>query len=91
MVQQVVATTDHLAFIQQPTGVGTGSTMTPAVVVAVEDSGNNVVTSDQSSVILAINSGNATLGGTLPVLTVNGLATFSDLTVTPRGHTHSRP
>ena len=65
-----------------------GSTITPPVTVAVEDANGNVVTTDNSSVTLAIGSGSTgagTLGGTLTVAAVNGVATFSNLSISAAG------
>ena len=61
-------------------GVTTGNIITPAVVVYLEDSTNNIVTSDDSSVTLTLSSG--TLGGTTTVAAVNGKATLPS----DRGH-----
>ena len=83
LVQQVVATTERLAFIQSPTDGTPGSTITPAVTVAIKDSNNNIVTSDHSNVTLTLSSG--TLGGTATVAAVNGVATFGNLTVSVAG------
>ena len=77
-----------LAFVQPPTNVQTGSAIiTPAVTVAVEDSNGNIVTTDRSNVTLAIGpgSGSGTLGGTLTVTAVNGVATFSNLSISEAG------
>jgi len=85
LLHQVVATAEHLAFMQQPTGPATGNTITPAVAVAIEDSDNNIVTSDDSGVTLTLNPDPATLGGTLTVAAINGVARFSNLTVSAAG------
>ena len=55
--------------------------------VSVEDANGNVVTSDNSSVTVAIgtNPGGGTLGGTLTVAAVNGVATFSNLSINKAG------
>lgn len=86
LIQQVAATAKHLAFFRQPTtGVLAGSVIAPAVVVEIEDSNNNIVANDNSSVTLSLNSGTATLGGAVTVAAVNGKATFSNLTVSTAG------
>ena len=52
--------------------------------VTVHDAYGNLVATSSDSVTLALgaNPGNDTLGGTLTVTTVNGVATFSNLTLT---------
>ena len=69
-----------LVFTTNPSNVLSGATMTPAVVVKVEDSGGNVVTSASTSITLAQTSGSATLTGQT-VTAVSGVATFSAFTV----------
>jgi hypothetical protein len=73
----------QLAFIAQPNDVATGITMTPAVTVAVEDSGGNIVTNATNPVTLAIatNPASGTLSGTLTATPSNGIATFSNLSI----------
>ena len=80
LIQQVTAT-KHLAFLQQPTDATAGSVITPAVVVAIEDSGNNIIASDNSNITLTLNPGTTTF----TVAAVNGKATFSTLTVSTAG------
>jgi hypothetical protein len=82
------AAADHLLFLQQPTDTAAGQTIMPAVMVAVVDQFGNVVTADNSdTVTLAIgsNPGGGTLSGTLTVTVVNGVATFSDLSIDQSG------
>jgi hypothetical protein len=77
-----------VAFAQQPAGAQAGGAIAPPVIVDVEDGSGNVVTSDHSNVTMAIgpgSSGPGTLGGTLTVAAVNGVATFSNLTVSAAG------
>jgi hypothetical protein len=63
-----------------------GQTLSP-LTVKVEDQFGNVVTSSSTSVALAIASGpsGAILGGTTTEAAVNGIATFSDLTLSKYG------
>jgi hypothetical protein len=78
------AAPDHLLFLQQPTDTAAGQTIGPAVMVAVVDQFGNVVTNDNTdTVTLAIgnNPSAGTLSGTLTVTLVNGIATFSDLSI----------
>ncbi len=77
-----------VAFVQQPTGAQAGGAIAPPVIVDVEDSNGNVVTSDTSNVTVAIGpgtSGLGTLSGTLTVAAVNGVATFNSLAISAAG------
>ncbi len=73
-----------LAFLVQPSHALTGATITPAVHVVVEDANGNAVTSATNPVTVALSSGSG-LGGTLTVTPQNGVATFSDLSVSTAG------
>jgi len=74
-----------LAFVQQPSTVQAGATMTPAVTVEIQDAAGNRVTTSTATVTLSLNNaGGATLGGNTAVA-VGGLATFSGLTVSAAG------
>jgi hypothetical protein len=83
----VVPPATQLAFTVQPTSTTAGLTLAPAVQVTVEDQFGHVVTADNSSVSLAMgaNLGGGTLGGTLTVAAVNGVATFSNLSINQSG------
>ena len=71
-----------LGFVQQPTHTPTGTTMAPAVTVAVQDANNNIVTSQAATPItLALAGCSATLSGTTQANTSSGVATFSALTL----------
>jgi Ca2+-binding RTX toxin-like protein len=68
----------NLAFAQQPTTTIAGQTI--PVTVRIEDSNGHLVSSNAPvTIALASNPGGATLGGTLTVNAVNGVATFTDL------------
>src|SRR5207248_1415173 len=75
-----------VAFSQQPSGISAGGVL-PAVSVQVKDAYGNVLTTDTSSVTLAIGTSpsGSTLRGTKTVAAVAGLATFSDLTLDKAG------
>jgi large repetitive protein len=77
----------RLGWLVQPSNVTAGVVVTPAVQVAVQDANGNTVAGSTAPVTLAIgdNPGAGTLGGTLTVNAVNGLATFADLTVDRTG------
>ncbi len=73
----------QLAFVQQPTGGSVNAALTPPVVVEVRTAANALATGFNGPVTIALgaNPGSATLGGTLTVNAVNGVATFADLSV----------
>ena len=76
-----------LAFSAQPTNVTAGSSIAPAVTVSVEDSVGNVLTAATNQITMAIanNPSSGTLGGTVTVAAVNGVATFSTLSINSAG------
>jgi hypothetical protein len=73
-----------LAFLQQPENALTGAVISPAVQVQVEDSDGNLVANATNVVTLALTAG-AGLGGTLTATAQNGIASFSNLTVSTAG------
>ncbi len=76
----------QLVFSQQPTNALSGVAISPAIVVQIEDAGNNLITTDNSNVTLSINSGpSGTLGGTVTVAAHNGIATFSNVSLIAGG------
>ncbi|HLM95415.1 MAG TPA: hypothetical protein VK283_03820, partial [Acidimicrobiales bacterium] len=77
-------TPTKLAFVQGPTNTVAGSTMSPAVTVALEDTNGNVETGDSSSTIslsIGTNPGGGTLGGASATAVSAGVATFSNLSI----------
>jgi PKD repeat protein len=88
----VVAPATHLAFQVQPSSIVLpGQTISPPVQVAALDAQGNVVTIFTGSVTMTLGNdasllGNAHLMGTTTVSVVNGVATFSDLSVDQLGH-----
>jgi hypothetical protein len=85
----VTVTTDNtpakLAFAVQPSAVTTGKAISPQIVVDVENSSGEIITTDGSLVSLAVNGGAISLDGTTTVLAVNGVATFSDISIPTAG------
>jgi hypothetical protein len=83
------AATIHLVFTAQPSVTTAGQNITPAVQVTAENASNVVVTSFTQPITMAIAAGSgangATLGGTVTVSAVNGVATFSNLVITKSG------
>src|SRR6185437_3200430 len=80
-------TPTKLAFTAAPSAAVVGAVITPAVAVSIEDSGGVAVAGNASTVTLSIASGpsGAALGGTLSVMAVNGVATFSNLSLNKAG------
>jgi hypothetical protein len=81
----VAAAAAKLAFLQEPSGAAATATITPPVTVEVEDQFGNVVTSDSSSVSLAITQGTGVLAGTTTEAASSGIATFSNLSINVAG------
>ncbi|HEX8384538.1 MAG TPA: cadherin-like domain-containing protein, partial [Rubricoccaceae bacterium] len=73
----------QLAFTVQPSNVVAGAAISPAVQVTILDGFGNVVTGATDNVTVAIgtNPSGGTLSGTTTVAAVNGVATFSNLSV----------
>lgn len=73
-----------LAFVQQPSNALASAAISPAVQVAVEDTNGNTVTSATNPVTVSLTSGTG-LAGTLTVTPQNGIASFSNLSVSSAG------
>ena len=75
----------HLGFTVQPSDEGATLAISPPIQVAGLDAFNNLATSFNSAVTMAITPGTGTsgaaLGGNNPVVAVNGTATFPNLTI----------
>src|SRR5439155_723968 len=78
----------HLGFAQQPQPTQAGSAITPAVEVAALDDAGNLVPAFTGPVTIALdaNPGGAGLAGRKIVDAVNGVATFSDLSIKLAGN-----
>ena len=76
-----------VVYTQQPTAVVAGASISPAVTVTVQDAGSNTVTSSSASITVAIgtNPGGGTLSGTASLNAVNGVATFTNLSINKTG------
>ena len=75
----------HLVFGTQPATTTAGATM-PALTVLVEDKTGHVVTSDSSLVSLKLaGTAGGILHGTAAIQAINGVATFSGLSLTKAG------
>lgn len=77
----------QLAFTTQPTSTTAGVAITPPVQVTIQDAQGQRVSTATNAVTISLSSnpGAATLGGTLTVNAVNGIATFSTLTLNRAG------
>ncbi len=88
-VTTIITTPTKLAFSTQPSGATAGSAFTTQPKVAIQDAGGNTVTSSSAPVTLAITSGTgasgAVLSGNATVNAVNGVATFSGLSINLAG------
>jgi len=85
-----VGAATHLVFGQQPpSSTPAGQTMSPAITVRALDSGDQLDTNFNGTVAIAIGTnppGNGTLSGTKMVAAVNGVATFSNLSIDKAGN-----
>ncbi len=79
------AAASQLVLVQQPTTVTAGIAIAPPVTVDVEDPFGNLVTTNTSSVALAVNTGPASLNGTTSVAAIGGVATFGNLSLDTAG------
>src|SRR5438128_7970346 len=72
-----------LVFTVQPSNAAAGAAITPAMQVAVQDAQGNTVTTATTSITVAIgtNPASGPLTGTQTVAAVNGVATFSTLSL----------
>ena len=76
-----------LAFTVQPSNTSAGVPLSPAVQATVQDALGNRVTTASTAVTIAIgtNPGSGTLSGTAVVNAINGVASFSGLSIAPGG------
>ncbi len=75
-----------IVFSVQPSNTVAAATITPAVQVTIQDAFGNTA-SDNSNVVISMgtNPGGGTLSGTLTVAAVNGVASFSTLSINKSG------
>ena len=78
----------HLVFTVPPTNTTAGGTVSPAVQVAAQDDAGNTVAGFSADITIALgnNPGGGTLSGTKTVTPVNGVATFSNLSIDKAGN-----
>jgi hypothetical protein len=86
-INHVAGTARRLAFGQQPTATDIYTVISPAPTVLVQDQFGNTVTNANNSISLAFdnNPGGGVLAGTTTVSAVNGVATFSNLSIDASG------
>jgi hypothetical protein len=77
-----------VVFGVQPSTTVAGTAISPAVTVQVQDAGGNLVTGSTAAIALAMgaNPGTGTLSGGAAVAAVNGVATFSALSINKAGN-----
>jgi len=73
----------HVVITQQPSSTPAGQAISPAITVEARDDGGNRVTTFTGPItfVIARNPGGGTLSGHTTVNAVNGIATFSDLSI----------
>ncbi|MHA8071868.1 invasin domain 3-containing protein [Aquirufa ecclesiirivi] len=90
VITYTVGTAAKLSFSVQPSNTAALSSINPAVKVRIEDAFGNLTTSTANVTIdFGTNAGSGTLSGTKTVAAINGVATFSDLSInnTATGYT----
>ena len=87
-VPATTTTATMLGFQQQPTNANLGTAISPAVTVALEDATGRLVPTAAATVTLVLSAGGH-LGGTVSANTINGVATFSNLTVDTAGSNYT--
>jgi hypothetical protein len=78
---------ERLAFIEQPSNTSPGVPITPAIMVAVQDTFGNTVVESTAEITIAIgnNPSDGVLSGTLTRTAVSGVATFDNLSINQVG------
>lgn len=82
----------QLAFTVQPANTAAGASISPSIQVSAQDAGGNLSTTFNGNVTLAIGNNpttTGTLSGTLTVAAVNGVATFSGISINTMGAAYS--
>jgi hypothetical protein len=83
----VLAAPAKLVFITEPSTAIAGSSIAPAVQVAIEDANGSIIAGVNSPITIAIgtNPGSGTLAGNTTASTASGTATFSNLNISTLG------
>ena len=87
MAQSTFGPAAKLSFGTQPVGANGGAAFSTQPVVIVQDAGGNTVTNSSAFITLAIgnNPSGGTLSGTATATAVNGVASFSGLSIDKAG------
>ncbi len=80
-------TLSKLIFSMQPSTAKAGDVILPAIKVEIQDSNNNVISSASNNITITIqnNPGGSILSGTTSINAINGVATFTDLSLNKTG------
>jgi len=78
------ASPNHLTFIQPPTNAVSGAAFSPIVTVIIRDLYDNNIPTATNPVSLTVSAG-STLGGTTGIPAINGVATFTGVTISGNG------
>ena len=79
------ASASKVVYGVQPSNVTAGVADSPSITVDVEDQFGNIVTTDSSSVTLAVASGPGSLSGTVTMAASSGIATFNNVKLNTAG------
>jgi peptidyl-prolyl cis-trans isomerase A (cyclophilin A) len=75
----------NVAFTQGPTNVKAGHAISPAITVEITDASGDPINGIKARLAIASGPAGAVLDGTLKATTVNGVATFSNVSITEAG------
>jgi uncharacterized repeat protein (TIGR03803 family) len=78
-----------LVFVQDPTNTNAGSPFAPTVQVAIETNsgvGNDIDVTDNADITLTLNGGTGSLSGQTTEQAINGVATFTNVSVNTAGN-----
>jgi uncharacterized protein GlcG (DUF336 family) len=81
---RLLLSASQLAFIAQPGSANVGSTLN-SISVAVENASGMVITGNSDNITLSLTNGPGSLNGAVTAKAVNGVATFSNLSVSDDG------
>ena len=79
------ATPNNLVFLQQPTNTISGAAFSPVIIVRIRDAYNNLVANATNPVSITVSAGSTLAGTTIGVSAVNGVVTFTNVSVSGAG------